>query len=123
MQQQEREIQRGIWLYGGTQARGVIINAINYDYYHELEKPGGFFDLSGEVPVLNDQGEMYLLEWTDVSFTQQESLTRSHRNDSASQCYCGTAYRVACCVTQVVICKRQRAFLHAINHHLTFVIS
>jgi hypothetical protein len=75
MQQQEREIQRGCWLYGGTQARGVIVKAINYDYYHELEKPGGFFDLGGEVPVLNDQGEMYLLEWTDVSFTRQESLT------------------------------------------------
>jgi hypothetical protein len=75
MQQQEREIQRGFWLYGGTQTRGVILKAINYDYYHELEKPGGFFDLGEEVPVLNAQGEMYLLEWTDVSFTQQESLT------------------------------------------------
>jgi hypothetical protein len=75
MQQQEREIQRGYWLYGGVQARGVIVKAINYDYYHELEKPGGFFDLGGEVPVLNEQGEMYLLEWTDALFTQPESLT------------------------------------------------
>jgi hypothetical protein len=75
MQQQEREIQRGFWLYAGMQTRGVIIKAINYDYYHELEKPGGFFDLGGEVPVLNEHGEMYLIEWTDASFTQQESLT------------------------------------------------
>jgi hypothetical protein len=75
MQQQEREIQRGFWLYAGRQTREVIIKAINYDYYHELEKPGGFFDLGGEVPVLNEQGEMYLIEWTDACFTQQQSLT------------------------------------------------
>lgn len=75
MQKQEREVQRGRWLYAGVQFKGVILKVISYDYYHEEEKPLGFFDLGGEVPVLNERGEMYLLEWTDTSFTEDESLT------------------------------------------------
>jgi hypothetical protein len=77
MEQKEREICKGRWLYGGVQAKGVIVLAINYDYYHELEKADGF-DLAEETPVLNEQGEMYLLKWTDASFTKQESHTAGH---------------------------------------------
>jgi len=75
MEKQEREICRGHWLYGGVQPKGVIVKALNYDYYHEEEKVAGFFDLAGETPVLNEQGEMYFIAWTDASFTEQESYT------------------------------------------------
>jgi hypothetical protein len=75
MEKQEREICRGHWLYGGVQPKGVIVMALNYDYYHEEEKAAGFFDLAGETPVLNEQGEMYFIAWTDASFTEQESYT------------------------------------------------
>jgi hypothetical protein len=75
MEKQEREICRGHWLYDGVQPKGVIVKALNYDYTHEEEKAMGFFDLAEETPVLNEQGEMYFIEWTDASFAEQESYT------------------------------------------------
>ena len=78
MEKQAREICRVHWLYGGVQPKGVIVKALNYDYYHEEEKAAGFFDLAGETPVLNKEGEMYFIAWTDASFAEQESYTTGH---------------------------------------------
>ncbi|MGI4734897.1 MAG: hypothetical protein ACRYG7_06920 [Janthinobacterium lividum] len=72
--QQKREIQRGTWLYDGRILKGVIIQAINYDYWYDLEASDGF-DMSDEEPELNDQGEMYMIEWMNASFTKQESFS------------------------------------------------
>lgn len=72
--QQKREIQRGRWLYDGQILKGVIVQAINYDYWYDLEASDGF-DMSNEEPELNEQGEMYMLEWMNASFTKQESFS------------------------------------------------
>jgi hypothetical protein len=72
--QSPREIRRGRWLYAGKIAKGVLIQAIPYDYWYELEKSDGL-DMSGEVPELNEQGEMYMIAWMNAQFTQQESFT------------------------------------------------
>jgi hypothetical protein len=72
MEYKEREICRGRWLYDGVQAKGVIVVAINYDYWYELGELDGF-NLPEQTPVLNEQGEIYLLNWTDASFANQES--------------------------------------------------
>ena len=72
MEKPEREICWGHWLYGGVQSTGGIVKALNYDYYHELDTASGIFDQENPVPVLNEQGEMYIIEWTDASFTKQE---------------------------------------------------
>ncbi|MCB2410517.1 hypothetical protein [Hymenobacter lucidus] len=72
---QEREVKRGFWYYDSVLLQGVIVLAINYDYWYEIEKEDGF-DMTGEVPELNDKGEMYLLVWTDAEFgkTQRHSV-------------------------------------------------
>jgi len=57
MEKQEREICRGHWLYGGVQPKGVIVKALNYDYYHELDTGYNTFDQENSAPVLNEQGE------------------------------------------------------------------
>ena len=72
--QQQREVQRGKWLYDGQILKGVRIVAINYDYWYDLEESDGF-DMSEEEPELNEQGEMYMIEWLNVSFTKQESFS------------------------------------------------
>jgi hypothetical protein len=72
--QQQRAIKRGRWRYAGEIPKGVIIHAINYDYWYELEKSDGL-DMTGEVPELNEQGEMYLIAWMNSAFTKQESFT------------------------------------------------
>jgi hypothetical protein len=72
--QQQREVQRGRWLYDGRILKGVRILAINYDYWYELEESDGV-DMSDEEPELNEQGEMYMIEWTDVTFTKMESFS------------------------------------------------
>jgi hypothetical protein len=71
---QQREIQRGNWLYDGRILKGVRIVAINYDYWYDVEESDGF-DMSEEEPELNEQGEMYMIEWTNVSFTKKESFS------------------------------------------------
>jgi len=72
--QQKREIQRGNWLYDGQILKGIIIQAINYDYWYDLEESDGF-DMSDEEPELNEQGEMYMIDWMNASFTKQESFS------------------------------------------------
>lgn len=72
--QQQREVQRGRWLYDGRIPKGVRILTINYDYWHELEESDGF-DMSDEEPELNEQGGMYMIEWMNVTFTKMESFS------------------------------------------------
>jgi len=72
--QQQREVQRGSWLYDGRILKGVRILAINYDYWYDLEESDGF-DMSDEEPELNEQGEMYMIEWMDGTFTKMESFS------------------------------------------------
>jgi hypothetical protein len=72
--QQQKEIQRGKWLYGGQILKGVRILAINYDYWYDLEESDGF-DMTEEEPELNEQGEMYMIEWMNASFTKLESFS------------------------------------------------
>lgn len=72
--QQQREIRRGRWLYNGQLLKGVRILAINYDYWYEVEEADGL-DMSDEEPALNEQGEMYMIEWMNASFTQRESFS------------------------------------------------
>jgi hypothetical protein len=72
--QQQKEIQRGKWLYDGRILKGVRILAINYDYWYDVEESDGF-DMSAEEPELNDQGEMYMIEWMNASFTKMESFS------------------------------------------------
>jgi hypothetical protein len=75
--QQQREIQRGRWLYNGQILKGVRILAINYDYWYEVEEADGL-DMSDEEPALNEQGEMYVIDWMNASFTQRESFSVGH---------------------------------------------
>lgn len=72
--QQQKEIQRGKWLYDGRILKGVRILAINYDYWYDVEESDGF-DMSAEEPELNEQGEMYMIEWMNASFTKMESFS------------------------------------------------
>jgi hypothetical protein len=69
-----REVFKGFWMYDGLIRKGVIIKAINYDYWYELEEADGF-DMTDETPVLNENGETYLIEWTDQAFKKLESHT------------------------------------------------
>ncbi|GGF09810.1 hypothetical protein [Hymenobacter cavernae] len=71
---QEREVKRGFWHYDGLLRKGILIQAINYDYWYELEQEEGV-DQTGETPQLNAQGEMYMLLWMDQTFTTRESFT------------------------------------------------
>ncbi|SNC62504.1 hypothetical protein SAMN06265337_0684 [Hymenobacter gelipurpurascens] len=71
---QEREIVKGYWLYDGLLKEGVIIKAIAYDYWYELEKSDGL-DMADEQPELNAMGEMYMIEWTDHMHKIRESFT------------------------------------------------
>lgn len=74
MEFQGKEIKRGYWLYDGLIKKGVIINAINYDYWFEMEKANGF-DMTDEEPELNENGEMYIIYWTDDLFKTIRSNT------------------------------------------------
>lgn len=73
-QQQAHEVKRGLWLYDGRVRKGVVIQAINYDYWYELEKADGL-DIGDESPALNAQGEMYIIRWMDASFRHHESFS------------------------------------------------
>ncbi|GGG53763.1 hypothetical protein [Hymenobacter glacieicola] len=69
----EREVVKGYWLYDGIIRKGLIIKAINYDYWYELEKSEGL-DMAGQEPELNEMGEMYMIEWTDHIHKNRESF-------------------------------------------------
>ncbi|PKV62389.1 hypothetical protein [Pontibacter ramchanderi] len=69
----ERIVKQGFWFYGGSIKKGVMIKAINYDFWYETEKEEGL-DMEGEVPKLNENGEMYMITWTDATFNENESF-------------------------------------------------
>jgi len=71
---QEREVKRGLWYYDGLLCKGVLVQAINYDYWYELEQEEGLAE-PDTAPELNAQGEMYMLLWMDSTFTKRESFT------------------------------------------------
>lgn len=71
---QEREVVKGYWLYDDSLKKGVVIKAITYDYWYELEKSDGL-DMADEQPKLNAMGEMYMIEWTDHMHITRESFT------------------------------------------------
>lgn len=70
----ETEVARGLWLYDNVLRKGVVIKVINYDYWYELEKSDGF-DMADETPHLNENGEMYIIYWTNNNFKKIESYT------------------------------------------------
>ena len=61
-------------MYDGDIKKGVIIKAINYNFWFETEKDDGF-DMECEEPNLNENGEMYMINWTDHSFKEIVSFT------------------------------------------------
>jgi hypothetical protein len=72
--EEKKILKKGRWKYDDLIDKGVIIVAINYDYWYELEKADGF-DMTDEKPELNEMGEMYMIEWTDKDFEKQESFS------------------------------------------------
>lgn len=61
-------VKRGTWLYAGQVRKTVIIQCLNYDVYFELEKDDGF-DMSDEIPRLNESGYSYLIAWPTKEFS------------------------------------------------------
>ena len=72
--QYPRECCFGFWLYDGLIKYGVKIEALNYDYWYELEKSDGS-DVSDEYPVLNSDGETFMIVWMDESMTKKISYS------------------------------------------------
>lgn len=70
----ERIVKKGHWFYDGTIKKGIIIKAVNYDFWYETEKDEGL-DMEGEEPNLNENGEMYIINWTNADFSKSESFT------------------------------------------------
>jgi uncharacterized membrane protein YkoI len=62
----------GFWLYNGLIKYGVKIEALNYDYWYELEKSDGS-DVSNEAPVLNSDGETFMILWMDENMSKKIS--------------------------------------------------
>ncbi len=69
----ERIIKKGYWLYDGITKKGVLIKAINYDFWFETEMDEGL-NIEGEDPNLNENGEMYMINWTDSTFENREGF-------------------------------------------------
>ena len=63
-----RECCSGFWLYDGLIKYGVKIEALDYDYWYELEKSDGS-DVSKDKPVLNSDGETFMIVWMDENMT------------------------------------------------------
>ncbi|MBT28721.1 MAG: hypothetical protein CMO01_03590 [Thalassobius sp.] len=59
---QSRTVKTGHWLYNGELRKGIILKAINYDYWYEIEKEDGL-DMDDDKPILNEEGEMYMIDW------------------------------------------------------------
>jgi hypothetical protein len=70
MQHYQKEVKRGHWFYDKLICKGVVISVINYDVWFEMDKE---FNESDEKPNLNENGEMYMIEWFDAFFTKRES--------------------------------------------------
>jgi hypothetical protein len=67
-----RECCSGFWLYDGLIKYGVKIEALNYDYWYELEKNDGN-DVSDEDPILNNDNETFMIVWMDENMTNVTS--------------------------------------------------
>ena len=65
-----RECCSGFWLYDGLIKYRVKIEALDYDYWYELEKGDGI-DMSYENPILNSDGETFMIIWMDENMTKQ----------------------------------------------------
>ena len=63
MRKQE-QVLRGKWLYDNSVYKPVQVFVIDYDYYYEIAKADGQLE-TGEEPVLNEAGEMYMIKWND----------------------------------------------------------
>jgi uncharacterized membrane protein YkoI len=70
--QYSRECCFGFWLYDGLIKYGVKIEALNYDYWYELEKSDGS-DVLDEDPVLNSDGETFMIVWMNVNMSKKIS--------------------------------------------------
>ncbi len=73
MEYKRREVKRGYWYYDEILKKGVAIIAINYDYWYEIDKADGF-DVTDQHPVLNENGESFLIEWYDAEFKTKRKL-------------------------------------------------
>ena len=60
------------WLYDGLIKYGVKIEALNYDYWYELEKSDDS-DVSNEDPVFNSDGETFMILWMDENMSKKIS--------------------------------------------------
>ena len=60
-----RLIIKGQWLYDNILPKTVQIFAINYDFFFDLDE--GYND-KNETPLLNEQGEQYIIWWHDNPF-------------------------------------------------------
>ena len=60
-----RLIIRGQWLYDNLIPKPVRIFALNYDFYYDLDE--GYLE-ERQHPLLNDQGEQYVVVWHDEPF-------------------------------------------------------
>ncbi len=69
-----KEYCKGFWFYDRLVKKGVKIEALNYDYWFELEKEEGF-DNAEDKPALNSDGETFMIVWMDENFTNQTSFT------------------------------------------------
>jgi hypothetical protein len=72
--QYPRECCSGFWLYDGLIKYGVKIEALNYDYWYELEKSDGS-DVSDEAPILNIDCETFMIVWMDENMTKKISYS------------------------------------------------
>ncbi len=72
MEYKRREVKRGYWYYDEILKKGVAIIAINYDYWYEIDKADGF-DVTDQHPVLNENGESFMIGWYDAEFKTIES--------------------------------------------------
>ena len=60
------------WLYDGLIKYEVKIEALNYDYWYELEKSDDS-DVSNEDPVFNSDGETFMILWMDENMSKKIS--------------------------------------------------
>ena len=70
--QYPRECCSGFWLYDGLIKYGVKIEALDYDYWYELEKSDGN-NVSDEKPILNSDGETFMIVWMDENMSKKIS--------------------------------------------------
>ncbi|SHM76140.1 hypothetical protein [Chitinophaga sp. CF418] len=62
-----RRVLRGMSLYDQATLRPIQIFAIKYDYWYVITKTDGDLE-EGEQPKLNENGEQYMIAWTDCGY-------------------------------------------------------